>query len=242
MSVLMFGSEVTLAIAFIAGVVSFLSPCVLPIIPGFLAYLAGASTTKEDGKRYKVFMHSVLFVLGFSVVFALLGVLLNTLLERVAYDAQIWLSRIGGVIIIFFGLYLMKLIHIPFLDRPHTLRVAHTFKSRHITSFLFGAAFAAGWTPCVGAALGAILGLAATTPGTAFWLLMAYSLGLGLPFLAIGAFTAQVAHVTQRYSTAIKYMNIVFGALLIVLGVLIFTQNLAQLASFELLNSILLAP
>jgi cytochrome c-type biogenesis protein len=237
----MLGSEVSLVIAFAAGIISFLSPCVLPIIPGFLAYLAGVSANESEGsKRMKVFIHSVLFVLGFSVVFALLGVLLNTLLESVAYDAQIWFSRIGGVIIIFFGLYLMRLIRVPFLDRAHTIKVAGKFESRHITSFLFGAAFAAGWTPCVGAALGAILGLAASQPGVAFWLLLSYALGLGLPFLALGAFTAQASNLTQRYAGAIWYINFVFGALLIVLGVLIFTQNLAQLANFELLNQFLL--
>ena len=101
-------TDVTIFIAFIAGIVSFLAPCVLPIIPGFLAYLAGVSLD-NTGKRQRVaiFLNSLFFVLGFSVMFALLGVLLNTILEAIAYDVQIWLSRIGGLIIIFFGLYLV---------------------------------------------------------------------------------------------------------------------------------------
>jgi len=236
----MFGSEVTLFVAFIAGIVSFLSPCVLPIIPGFLAYLTGTSAQVGGPKRSQVLLHSALFVLGFSIVFALLGVLLNTVLERAAYDTQIWLSRIGGVVIIFFGLFLMKLIKLPFLERAHTFNVVGKFQSKHITSMLFGAAFAAGWTPCVSAALGAILGLAASNPGVAFWLLMAYSFGLGVPFLIIGFFAADAGRIIQKYAHSLTYVNMVFGALLIILGILIFTQDLALLANFEVLNSILL--
>ncbi|PCI28571.1 cytochrome C biogenesis protein [Candidatus Kaiserbacteria bacterium] len=235
----MLGSEITLIIAFIAGIVSFLSPCVLPIIPGFLAYLTGTSAS-ETPKRSQILIHSGLFVLGFSLVFAALGVLLNTVLESSAYDTQIWLSRIGGVIIIFFGLFLMKLVRIPFLERAHTINVVGKFKSRHFTSLLFGGAFAAGWTPCVSAALGAILGLAATSPNVAFWLLMSYSFGLGVPFLIIGFFAADAGRLINKYAKSLTYINMIFGALLIVLGVLIFTQDLAQLANFEILNRVLL--
>lgn len=232
-------NDVSFLIAFIAGLVSFLSPCVLPIIPGFLAYLAGAGSQDQQSKRLEIFVNSIFFVLGFSVIFALLGVLLNTVLESIAYDVQIWLSRIGGIIIIFFGLYLAKLIKIGFLEKEHKFRVK-TFSSRYVTSFVFGAAFAAGWTPCVGAALGAILGLAATQPGSAFWLLMAYAVGLGLPFLIVGAFATQAQVFINRFANGIKYFNIAFGFILIALGVLIFTGNLARIANFELLNKILL--
>src|SRR3989338_4274157 len=174
--------SLTIFVAFFAGLVSFLAPCVLPIIPGFLAYLAGSSLADARTHRRDIFLNSLFFVIGFSLVFAVLGVLLNTLLESFAYDVQIWLSRVGGAIIIFFGLYLTGLLKIPFLEKTHTFKVQKRFKSKYATSFLFGLAFAAGWTPCVGAALGAILGLAASQPGAAFGLLMAYALGLGLPF------------------------------------------------------------
>src|SRR3990167_4132655 len=126
--------------AFLGGLVSFLAPCVLPIIPGFLAYLAGASTTDTGPKRKEIFINSIFFVLGFSFVFALLGVLLNTLLEKIAYDVQTWLSRIGGVMIIFFGLYLVGLIKISFFEREHKLKIKTGFSgagSRYLTSFLF---------------------------------------------------------------------------------------------------------
>ena len=226
--------------AFIGGLVSFLAPCVLPIIPGFLSYLAGAGTLDENQKRKEIFINSIFFVLGFSFVFALLGVLLNTLLEGVAYDAQIWLSRIGGGMIIFFGLYLVGLIKIPFLEKEHKFGVKIRFKSRYLTSFLFGLAFAAGWTPCVGPALGVILGLAATQPGSAFLLLLVYALGLGIPFLIVGAFTAQAAQFIQKHVKTLKYLNIIFGIILLALGVLVFTQKLSLIANFDFLNKIIL--
>src|SRR3989344_4482252 len=226
--------------AFLGGLVSFLAPCVLPIIPGFLAYLAGTSTVETGPKRKEIFINSIFFVIGFSVVFAILGVLLNTLLENIAYDVQTWLSRIGGVMIIFFGLYLVGLIKIPFLEKEYKFGVKTKFKSRYFTSFLFGLAFAAGWTPCVGPALGVILGLAATAPGSAFLLLLTYALGLGIPFLIVGAFTGQATEFINRHIVGLKYLNIVFGVILLALGVLIFTQKLALIANFDFLNRILL--
>lgn len=232
-------TDIPIIIAFIAGLVSFLSPCVLPLIPGYLAYLAGASLN-DANKRKDIFFNSVAFVAGFSVVFALLGVVLNTLLSRVAYDVQIWLGRVGGIVIIVFGLYLLGLIKIGFLNREHKLKVQAVSSSRLLTSFIFGAAFAVGWTPCVGAVLGGILGLAATQPGIAFALLLSYAIGFGIPFLLVGLFTAQATALITRYGKAAVWINRLFGLLLIGLGVLIFTQTLNRLANFELLNSLLL--
>lgn len=234
-------ADVTLAVAFIAGIVSFLSPCVLPIVPGFLAYLAGASLegSSKPG-RFAIFLHSFIFVLGFSSVFAVLGVLLNTLLSSVAYETQTWLARVGGVIVIFFGLYLVGLLKISFLEKEHKFRVTKKFSSRYVTSFVFGAAFAAGWTPCVGAALGAILGLAASAPTTAFYLLFAYSLGLGVPFLLVGLFASRAAGLIHRYAAVLRYVNIVFGVVLIVLGIFVFTQSLNVIANFNFVNELLL--
>jgi len=232
--------ELNFAIAFIAGLVSFLAPCVLPIIPGFLAYLAGSKVSESGSHRAQIFINSVFFVLGFSSVFAILGVLLNTVLSSVAYGTQIWLGRIGGAMIIFFGLYLIGLIRLSFMEREYKMRVTKKFNSRYFTSFVFGAAFAAGWTPCVGAVLGSILGLAATAPGSAFGLLFSYSIGLGLPFLLVGLFAAQANAFINKYAKAAKVINVIFGALLIVLGVLIFTGNLSRIANFGFLNNFLL--
>lgn len=229
-------TNIPILIAFTAGVVSFLSPCVLPLIPGYLAYLAGAAVGDGKSKQRDIFLNSVFFVLGFGLVFAVLGVLLNTLLSRVAFDAQIWFSRVGGVLIILFGLYLAGLIKIPYLDRERKLNVRSRFRSRYLTSAVFGAAFAAGWTPCVGAVLGGILGLAAAQPGIAFALLLAYSAGFGLPFLAVGLFTTKAAELINRYGKWTAYINRAFGVILIILGLLIFTQNLSRFATIPFLS------
>ena len=223
--------EPTIVVAFIAGIVSFVSPCVLPLIPGFLAYLSGTSTGQQ-GARLKVFLNSVAFVLGFSVIFALLGVLLNTILERVSYNVQTWLSRIGGIIIILFALYILGLIKISFLEREHKLKVTKKFSITYVTSFVFGAAFAVGWTPCVSAILGSVLALVATKPGLGFTLLMAYALGLGIPFLIVGLFSTQATAFINKSATALKYFNIIVGILLLILGILVFTNKLNVVANF----------
>lgn len=223
--------EPTIVVAFIAGIFSFVSPCVLPLIPGFLAYLSGTSTGQE-GARIKTFLNSVAFVFGFSVVFALLGVLLNTVLERVSYNVQTWLSRIGGIIIILFALYILGLIRVGFLEREHKLAVKKKFSITYATSFVFGAAFAVGWTPCVSAILGSILALAVTKPSLSFVLLLSYALGLGLPFLLVGMFTTQAVNLINKSSTVLKYFNIIVGILLLILGVLVFTNKLNVVANW----------
>ena len=240
-------ATIPILIAFFAGIVSFLSPCILPIIPGFLAYLAGESSSNAAAKpsRLSIFLNSFFFVLGFSIVFALLGVLLNGALSHVAYAVQSWLAWIGGTIVIFFGLYLMGFFRIRFFEMDHKLNLAaganptHS-KSRYLTSLLFGLAFAAGWTPCVGPVLGGILGIAASAPGVAFWLLLSYAIGLGIPFLLVGLFVAQSAGLINKYAAKLEYVNPVFGAILVMLGVLVFTQDLPLIANFGFVNDLLL--
>lgn len=229
-----------LFVSFAAGVVSFLAPCVLPIIPGFLAYLAGSTSENSPNRRRDIFVNSVFFVVGFSVVFALLGILLQTALADIGAEVQLWLSRIAGVVIIFFGIYLLGLIRVPFLDRDYKMSVKHQFKSRYLTSFVFGIAFAVGWTPCAGAVLGSILGLAASAPVSAFFLLLSYALGLGLPFLIVGLFTAQATRWIEKWGGAFNIINRAFGVILIALGVLVFTQNLSLVGNFNFVNQFLL--
>lgn len=233
--------DISIPVAFLAGIVSFLSPCVLPIIPGFLAYLAGSSLSGEKENRWGIFYQSVWFVVGFSVVFALLGVLLNTVLAHVAYQVQTWLSYIGGVIIIIFGLYLTGLLHIGFLEKTHTMRVmVNKNRPRFITSFLFGFAFAAGWTPCVGATLGAIIGLSASQPGSAFVLFFSYALGLGVPFLCVGLFASQASAFFDRHAQALSWISKIFGVILVAIGILVFTGELSQVANLSFVNDLIL--
>lgn len=227
-------AEITLVLAFAAGIISFLSPCVLPLIPAFLTYLAGSST-KEIQKnasqaKTRIFLSSVFFVLGFSVVFSVLGVLLQSVLSSIAFDLRTYLGYVGGLFIIFFGLLLTGLIKVDFLQKEHKLRVQKT-GHQYLTSFLFGAAFAVGWTPCVGAVLGGVLTLAVTQPDAALPLMLAYSLGLGLPFLLGGLFLSRLTGFIQKIGPHLKTLNIVFGILLIVLGILVFTNTLNLVAN-----------
>ncbi len=193
----------------------------------------------KSPSRWDTFKASVFFVLGFSVVFSLVGVLLQTVLSNSAYVVQEWLGRIGGVIIILFGLFTMGLLTPEFLTRDHKPSVRTNFRSRHLTSFGFGAAFAVGWTPCVSAALGAILALAATTPGSAFFLLAAYTFGIGIPFLVVGFFADKAGVYIQRAAPWLIWVERVFGTFLIALGVLIFVGQLNRVANLEFLSDFL---
>ena len=228
-------AELTLILAFVAGILSFFSPCVVPLIPGFLGYLAGAEQGKAS--RTKLFLHSLSYVVGFTFVFAALGILLNTVLVSVSYDVQTWLARIGGTIIILFGLHLLGFLPIPWLEVAHkpspTRRVAG-----YGTSFLFGASFAVGWTPCVGPVLGSVLALAASEPSSAFGLLLLYALGLGLPFLVVGLFSTQALALIRRSSTFLVWFNRVVGFLLVVLGILVFTGLLARVSGIFFVGGI----
>lgn len=192
-------------------------------------------------KQWQIFLNSVFFVLGFSILFALVGVLLQSVLSRVAYTVQNWLSYIGGSIIILFGLYLLGLIKINFLEQEHKLQVKRKFKYSYLTSFIFGAAFAAGWTPCVSAVLGAVLTLAVTQPSTAFFLMLAYSLGLGLPFLLVGLFTNQAQRLISKAGKWISYGKYVFGVILIVLGILVFANQLNRVANLSFASDLIIA-
>ena len=186
-----------------------------------------------ESERWSIFINSIFFVSGFSLVFSLVGVLLQTVLSNVAYTVKNWLGYIGGTIIIFFGLFLLGLIRVPFLEREHKFHVRKKFKYNYITSFIFGAAFAVGWTPCVTAALGAILALASTQSSSAFVLLLAYTLGLGIPFLLVGLFTTKAQNLINKSGKWLKYFQYAFGVILIIIGILIFTGQLSRISNSE---------
>ena len=191
--------------------------------------------------RWSIFINSIFFVLGFSIIFSLVGVLLQTILSNIAYSVQNWLGYIGGSIIIFFGLYMLGLFKIGFLEREHKLKIKRRFKYSYATSFIFGAAFAVGWTPCVTAALGAILALASTRASSAFVLLFAYTLGLGIPFLLVGLFTTQAQNIINKTGKWLKYFQYFFGVLLIILGIFIFTNQLSRIANSETVTNFVLS-
>ena len=240
--------EISIAIAAIAGLGSFLAPCILPMIPAFLAYLSGTTITelqRNNGtvnlvsNRLNIVLNTVFFVLGFSVVFSVFGVILNSVLSRSATNLISGFNQIGGVVIIGFGAFMLLSTKIRILNFEKKFFPNRT-KSSYPLSFLFGLAFAAGWTPCIGPILGSILTLAATSPGQAFTLLLTYSLGLGIPFILMGVFFSRFTRVIKALSKHLKYYSIIMGSFIIILGVLVYTNQLATIASFPFLNNLLL--
>ena len=173
------------------------------------------------------------FVLGFSLVFAVLGVILNSVLSTIGVGFQSTLQSIGGVVIVLFGAYLILSTKLRTLNFEKKMTKIPRFKTSYITSFVFGAAFAAGWTPCVGPILGSTFTLAATAPGAAYNSLLAYAIRLGIPFLITGAFFSQATGLIRKMVKYLKYFNPVMGAVLIVLGILVFTINYHYLEIFH---------
>ncbi len=200
-------------------------------------------TNKQAMPRdMRVFYCAVFFVLGFSVVFSLVGALLQSVLSKSSYVLQQWLSKIGGAIIIAFGLHLLHIISIPFLGHGHAFKAQWRFTSAYATAFAFGAAFAVGWTPCISPILGAVLMLASTHPSSAFVLMMAYTLGLGLPFLALGLFINQARPLLEKAEEWLSIINYFFGAILVGMGVLILTDNLGWLINAAISSGLFASP
>ena len=229
--------QITLGVAFLAGILSFFAPCILPVIPAYISHLSGTSLDKLEEKKSKklqkkVFLNSVFFVLGFSVVFILLGLFIGFLSEQVL-GFRIYLGYIGGSIIIFFGLQTLGLVEVPFFLREHKIRANPKNKIQYLRSSILGSSFAIGWTPCIGPILTLILILAGTSESAAFGagLLTIYSLGLGIPFLITGLFTSQISHWIKNANKHFQVINIISGVLLIGLGILIFTDQFARAVS-----------
>src|SRR5919198_4458208 len=200
--------------------------------------LSPSSFTIKKSTRLNIFLNTVYFVLGFSLVFAVLGVILNSVLATVGIGFQHTLTSIGGAVIIVFGIYLILSSKLRQLNFEKRMTNIPRFKTTYITSFVFGAAFAGCWTPCVGPILGSIFTLAATAPGAAYNSLLAYSLGLGIPFLITGAFFTKATGMIRRMVRYLKYFNPAMGTLLIIVGILVFTNQLVLLGNFPLANQI----
>ncbi|MGQ9682588.1 MAG: cytochrome c biogenesis CcdA family protein [Anaerolineae bacterium] len=239
--------EVTVGLAFLAGLLSFLSPCVLPLVPIYIGYLSGATAQQEAGARWRTAGHAGAFVAGFSVVFVALGSiagLAGSLLAApvaplgflgralvVLNQATVWLTRLGGLLLIVLGLHLTGLVRIPLLYRELRIEGARPSRRGLFASVLVGMIFAAGWTPCVGPYLTAILMLAGSsgTVARGAFLLAVYSLGLGLPFLLAGVALQAVSASLRRFGRFMRVTSIVGGALLMLMGVLLLTGHLMWL-------------
>lgn len=233
--------KVNLITAFVAGIISFVSPCVLPIVPGYLSFISGVSMqelkTEMDAERRQKLLRqvgarSVLFVLGFSLVFVALGAS-ATYVGRWFAQNRLFLAQIAGVVIIIFGLHTMGLTPIKWLN--YEKRIHTEAKPLGLAgAFLVGLAFAFGWSPCIGPILAGVLALAATqeTVRQGVLLLAVYSLGLGLPFIAAGLAINRFISVFSRVKKHMKAVEVVAGALLVTVGVLVFTDKLQALSRY----------
>jgi cytochrome c-type biogenesis protein len=230
-------SQITLGLAFLAGLASFLSPCVFSLVPAYVGYLGGRAAGGEGGtNRWLTFSHGLAFVLGFSTVFVLLGVAAS-FAGSLLYDTRYWLSKLGGVVVIVFGLHMIGLIHIPFLAYDTRVNQAPDQKWGYFSSALLGVFFSAGWSPCVGPVLGAILTLAinggSVSQGAS--LLTAYSAGLAIPFLIAALGIGWVSTILRKYNKVMRYVEIAMGVILVIVGLMLFTgifELIAQRAQF----------
>ena len=229
--------NVSVGLAFLAGLASFLSPCVFSLIPAYIGYLSGRSVAANQAgitqARILTFFHGLAFVLGFSAVFLTLGLTMSAL-GSLLYDMRFWLAKIGGVIVVVFGLHMTGLLRIPFLE--YDLRPQTKIQQRRglLSSALLGVTFSAGWSPCIGPVLGMILTLAINEGSISqgLFLLTFYSAGLAIPFLAAALGIGWVTTILKRYGKAMHYIEIAMGVILIIVGVLLFFGVFNQLAQF----------
>ncbi|MCM8760527.1 MAG: cytochrome c biogenesis protein CcdA [Candidatus Omnitrophica bacterium] len=228
--------NVSYLVAFTAGILTFLSPCILPLVPSFIAYITGVSFGdlkdghKSEKIRFSILSHTILFILGFSIVFIILG-LTATAIGQALFHYQRPIRIGGGALIVIFGLTLAGIIKIPFLQKEHQFHV-HAKKASYVGSFLVGVTFAAAWTPCAGPILGSILVMAGTGESVAEGarLLTLYSAGIAIPFLFTALATHSFLGYFNRFKRVMAGVNVIAGIFLIIIGILIMTDYLNVLS------------
>jgi cytochrome c-type biogenesis protein len=234
------GGELSLAVAFAAGVVSFLSPCVLPLFPSYLSFITGLTfdelSDPDPGARGRIrrltIVHSLLFILGFMLVFVALGAS-ATAVGQFLRSNQVWIRRLAGVVIVLFGLHITGLLKLPFLHRERRVHLQER-PAGMLGSVVVGFAFGAGWTPCIGPILGAILTMAGSSGElrTGVGLLVVYGLGLALPFFVAAVGFNAFLTTFRRLRSWMRPIEIASGVVLVAVGILIFTNYFAVLASY----------
>jgi len=231
-------ANITLGLAFLAGLASFLSPCVFSLVPAYIGYLGGRAAGGEvnETNRFVTFTHGLAFVLGFSAIFISLGVA-SSAFGRLLFDLRFILSKVGGIVVIIFGLHMIGVFRIPFLEYDTRVQQLPDRKWGYLSSALMGVFFSAGWAPCVGPVLGAILTLAMNggSVSTGVSLLSAYSAGLAIPFLIAALGVGWVSTILRKYGKAMHYVEIAMGVILVVIGVMLFAgifERIAQAGQF----------
>lgn len=228
--------NVTYFVAFVAGLLTFLSPCILPLIPSFIVYITGVAFKDLKSKevkrevRFKTITHTLIFIAGFSVVFILLG-LTATAIGKALFNYQSAIRVGGGILIIIFGFYLIGLLKLDFLMKERQVHVKYN-GAAHISSFLVGVTFAAAWTPCAGPILGSILVMAGTESNMlrGAMLLVMYSVGVGIPFIITALTINHFLAALNRFTRIFRYINIVGGIFLIIVGVLVATNSMQSIS------------
>jgi cytochrome c-type biogenesis protein len=224
--------SVGIAISFAAGLLSFLSPCVLPLIPSYVTFVTGLTLEDVQRSRRIALIHSLLFVLGFTLVFLALGATATTLGRMLGYNRE-WVGRVGGVLVIILGLYLLGVLNFGIFSQERRLHLA-TKPLGYLGTVFVGMAFAAGWTPCIGPILGAVLTYTASSAdlNRGLVLLSAYSLGLAVPFVIAALVIDKFLVFFQKYKRALVWTTRVSGALLIFVGILMLTDTMRLLSQW----------
>ena len=227
--------NVTYLMAFSAGLLSFISPCVLPLVPAYIANLAGTTAIEAETRtsRWPTLFHSLFFVLGFSIIFIILGASVG-LIGNVVTAYSVLLRQIAGGIIILFGIFLVASYKLPWLNYEKRVNFRMSGSRGYFRSIIIGAVFALGWTPCVGPILAAILIMAGMshTVGQGALLLVLYSLGMGIPFIIIGLAWGSIMPLWKGINRHLGKISIISGILLIIVGILILIGKLSLLGSF----------
>ena len=231
-------AQVSIGLAFLAGLASFLSPCVFSLVPAYIGYLGGRAAGGEvtENNRFVTFTHGLAFVLGFSLVFITLGVATSAF-GRLLFDLRFILSKVGGIVVIIFGLHMIGVFRIPLLEYDTRVQKMPDRKWGYLSSALMGVFFSAGWAPCVGPVLGAILTLALNggSLSTGISLLSAYSAGLAIPFLLAALGLGWVSVTLRKYGKVMHYVEIAMGVVLVIIGVMLFSgifERIAQSTQF----------
>ncbi|WP_331713899.1 cytochrome c biogenesis CcdA family protein [Lentibacillus sp. JNUCC-1] len=223
--------DINIFMAFGAGFLSFISPCVLPLYPAFLSYITGMSVSEISNEnkmlQKKSILHTLFFLLGFSVVFLLMGGFMGSVISDFLTANQGLIRQVGAVVIIFFGLVIIGVLNFDFLMKDRSVK----FKNRptgYAGSFLIGLAFSLGWTPCMGPILAVVLSSAATTPDIALLMMISYVLGFAIPFFVLSFFIGRMSWI-KRYSQKIVKIG---GVIMILMGIALFFDWLTDLTSY----------
>lgn len=227
-------TNITVGLSFLAGLASFLSPCVFSLVPAYIGYLGGRAAGGEttESNRFITFTHGLAFVLGFSAVFITLGVATASL-GSLLFNLRDVLAKVGGVVVIIFGLHMIGVFRIKFLEYDTRVQQVPDRKWGYLSSAMMGVFFSAGWAPCVGPVLGAILTLSLNggSVSTGILLLTAYSIGLAIPFLIAAWGVGWVSLTLRKYGKVMHYVEIVMGVILVVVGFMLFSGIFGRIAS-----------